>query len=248
MVTHLKQYNDTPQRGFGISLKKIFFPALLWVLFQPFFIHAQGSLSTLTDSLIAGLPSMKEDTNKVNQLLDISFYLASNKPEQCIQYGQKAAKLSEKISFPLGLAGAYRNIGLGYSTQSEFIVALEYFFKALRIYEKQNFQSGIAKVYLSIGQNYSNTEDYLNAEKYLLLALKKFELLAMKNGMAKTHNNLGVLYTRLKRTNDALEQYQKAILIREAMGDILGNESTISNMANIYLDAKDYEKALELFF
>ncbi len=221
----------------------------LVVFFLPFLnARAQNSVNALTDSLIASIPGHKEDTFKVNLLLDISFYLASNNPDQAIEYGQQATQLSKKLSFQPGLAGAYRNIGLGYSTKSEFITALNYFLKALKIYEKINNQGGIAKVTLSIGQNYSNTQDFVNAEKYLLLALKKFELLGIKNGSAKTRNNLGVLYTKLKRIDEALQQFQQAIAIREELGDIRGNESTISNMANIYMDRKEYERSLDLYF
>lgn len=211
------------------------------------FTMAQNSGSAKTDSLIQSLPNHKEDSNKVNLLLDISFYLYGNNPEKALEYANLAAGLSEKIGFQYGLAGAYRNIGLAYSTRSEFNTALEYYFKALRIYEKLRYQTGIAKVNLSIGQNYSQQQDYVNAEKYLLATLTAFEKIGMKNAIAKTHNNLGVLYTRQKKLDKAVFHYEKAIEIRSSYGDIAGNESTISNLANIFFEKENYEEALKLF-
>src|SRR4030095_2553989 len=76
---------------------------------------AQKSGQERLDSLLAEIPSAKEDTGKVNLLVDLSFTYNSIDPDQGINYGKEALDLAEKLKWKKGIADANRTIGVNYS-------------------------------------------------------------------------------------------------------------------------------------
>lgn len=209
--------------------------------------QAQKTGPALVDSLVKRLSWVKEDTNKVILLLDISFYAAKLNPKKTIHYGNQALALSKKLEYPSGEAGANRNIGMGYGAQSLYVRALQYYFKSLRSYEELDDQMGIAKVKLSIGLVYTDQKDYENALKYLKSALKDFQELDLQGPVAKTLNNIGNVYAKQNQSRKAMDYYQQALSINEASGNIPDGESNISNIAACAYELLDYDKAIEYY-
>lgn len=228
----------------------LIFTALVWFNFSVF---GQKQGQDLIDSLETRLPKAKEDTNKVNLLLDLSFEYARIAPEKTIYFGKKALMLSQKLQFDKGAAGANRNIGMGYGAQSLYPVALDYYFKALKTFEELDDITGIGKVELSIGLIYSEMGDQDKALHYYLNALKQFEKIDHRPAIAKTLNNIGVVYTKKKQYKKALSIYQRSLLMKQEEGDVSGLESNISNMASVNFEMGEldtslayYQKAIEL--
>jgi adenylate cyclase len=209
--------------------------------------QAQKTGPALVDSLVKRLSWVKEDTNKVILLLDISFYAAKLNPKKTIHYGNQALALSKKLEYPSGEAGANRNIGMGYGAQSLYVRALQYYFKSLRSYEELDDQMGMAKVKLSIGLVHTDQKDYENALKYLKSALKDFEELDLQGPVAKTLNNIGNVYAKQNQSRKAMDYYQQALSINEASGNIADGESNISNIAACAYELLDYDKAIEYY-
>lgn len=206
--------------------------------------QAQKTGPALVDSLVKRLSWVKEDTNKVILLLDISFYAAKLNPKKTIHYGNQALMLSKKLEYPSGEAGANRNIGMGYGAQSLYVKALQYYYTSLRKYEALDDQMGMAKVKLSIGLVYTDQKDYENALKYLKGALKGFQQLDMPGPVSKTLNNIGNVYAKQNQSRKAMDYYQQALEINEASGNITDGESNISNIAACAYELLDYDNAI----
>jgi len=231
------------------------FPALKYfkiglVLFRLFIgqeAKAESEINSLKDSLISELKSGKEDTNKVNLLLDLSFYSVSNNPDSCIIFGKQAEQLSRKLNFKNGTAGANRNIGLGYAAKSLFPMALHHYLIALKVYEQTNNKVGMAKVMLSVGGVYSTIKNFDESKIYLTKSLLLFKELDNKIAVSKVLNNLGILHNRLLEYNTALDYYQQSLEIKAALKDSAGMESNLSNIASCYMSLKKYGKALNSF-
>jgi len=221
--------------------KSLIFTALVCFAL-PAFGQKQGQ--QLIDSLVKRLSWVKEDTNKVILLLDISFYAAKVNPKKTIYYGTQALRLSKKLEYPTGEAGANRNIGMGYGAQSLYVKALQYYYTSLRKYEALNDQMGIAKVKLSIGLVYTDQKDYENALKYLKGALTGFQQLNMPGPVAKTLNNIGNVYAKQNQSRKAMDYYQQALEINEDSGNITDGESNISNIAACAYELLDYDMAI----
>lgn len=77
----------------------------------------------IVDSLINILPTLSEDTAKVNALIELCTVVIGAEPERAIQLASDARDLSEKINFQKGFATALKYIGLGYSSQNMYYEA-----------------------------------------------------------------------------------------------------------------------------
>ena len=93
-----------------------------------------------TDSLLNILPTLKEDTNKVNTLILLSRDFLDSSPSKSDQYGNEAKELAEKINFPVGLGYALKNIGLNNYRQGKYIEALGLWEQSLKVFEKADFK------------------------------------------------------------------------------------------------------------
>ena len=79
-----------------------------------FFAFADSGIAQneKADSLKAVIPSLQEDTTKVDALLDLSSNLFRTHPDTAIIYAEQAKDLAEKLDYHEGLGYALKNIGL----------------------------------------------------------------------------------------------------------------------------------------
>jgi tetratricopeptide (TPR) repeat protein len=94
-------------------------------------MHAQNAK---IDSLLSVLKTAKEDTNKVNNLNNISGqYLKISDYIQGKKYCDYALSLARKINYEKGEANAHYNIGIMYLHQDKYPEALQAFNASLKI-------------------------------------------------------------------------------------------------------------------
>ncbi|MBM2813594.1 MAG: family 3 adenylate cyclase [Ignavibacteria bacterium] len=98
---------------------------IVFSLNQQIFSQRQGQAKI--DSLLSVLPKAKEDTNKVNLLIQLSNNKSDAKPDEAIKYAQTAIDLASKLNFERGLAYSLKSFGLAYYVHGKYIEALNYF-------------------------------------------------------------------------------------------------------------------------
>ncbi len=201
-----------------------------------------------TDSLLKELPKMKEDTNGVNLLNNISFEYRKINPDEGIKYGKHGLNLSEKIRWELGKAKSYRSLGINYYRKSELPKALIYHKKALSINKKLKNKSGIVNNFENIGIIYQSQSDYPKALENYYKAMKINEEIGNKNRIANSLGNIGSIYFRQSNNPKALEYFKKALKIAEESGsknviaNILGNIGLVYTFQTVYPKALEYLK------
>ena len=158
------------------------------------------------DSLQNILKTAKEDTNKVNLLIQMS--------EECdetklLKYAEPAFHLAEKLNYKKGIAIACNNIGFVYDLHGEVSKALEYYYKSLKIEEEIADKEGIAYSLINIGHVYEVQGDTRNALDCNKKSLKIFEEIKNKEGIASALNNIGAFYDEIGNYPNALDCYNK---------------------------------------
>ncbi len=108
---------------------------LLLVLF-PLSIFAQKQGQPLLDSLQKELPKLKDDTNKVKSLYNISLNYKGINEENGISYGEQGIELATKLNWKKGIALCNFIVGLHYQNKNDLMHALEYYKKASKIAEE----------------------------------------------------------------------------------------------------------------
>ncbi len=144
---------------------------LLLVLF-PFSIFAQKQGQPLIDSLQKELPKLKDDTNKVKFIYNISLNYKGINEENGISYGEQGVELATKLNWKKGIALCDFITGLHYQNKNDLMHALEYYKKAYKIAEEEQLLQ-FKGIYLGyIGEAYYDLY-FDNSDEFVSDIMKK---------------------------------------------------------------------------
>src|SRR5690554_2564721 len=206
------------------------------------------------DSLKKLLETSKNDIEKSQILNQISDLYKTHNPVLMMDFANQALEISQKIKNKNEEANAFLNLGNSQIISGNYPMALEYFVNAKNIFEElksepennQKNQDGLARVYGSIGIVFSEQSNYSKALEYHLKALRLYQNSADSLRLSRVYNNIGIVYKARKEEFKALEYFMKAKELQEQIQDkTIG--ITTTNIANIYLDQKNYPKAIEFY-
>jgi tetratricopeptide (TPR) repeat protein len=225
-------------------MKKISNCILLLLLIN---IAGAFSQSAGLDSLSSLIRSDKQDSNKVKHLNTLGWAIMYSNPDTAIILSSEALTISEKISWPKGIANSYGQLA-GYNyLKGDFTKALEYYFKTMAIDEKIGNKMGVASDLASIGLVYSNLKNYDKALHYFFEAMDKMKDLGSPELIASNFNNIAGAYSAKGEYLKSLEYYKKAYEIAERLKNKNGLALTSGNIGNEYKNLNDYNSALEYY-
>ncbi len=200
------------------------------------------------DSLITSLASRGEDTLKVNTLLLISKYYQASDPVVAIRYSAIAIKLAEKIGYKKGLAFAFKNAGLAYYTQGNYLETLNSWQKSAKIFESIGDKAGVANMLNNEGAVYFNQGDDAKSLDLYLKALKIAEEINDTLRIVTSLINVGAVYSNKKATYDkALIYYLKALPLCIKINDNYSIGTTTVNLGELYFTMGNDTAALNYF-
>jgi tetratricopeptide (TPR) repeat protein len=140
-------------------------------------------------------------------------------------------------------------MGIVYSRLEDWRRAFEYFNRSLSLREATGDEAGLAITLTNIGMAYNTSGAPHDPEPYHRQALAIYEELGDRAGQAIALNNIGAVYYRSgcqwqreeaegeaghEWWEQALDYLQRALALREAIGDRVGSATTLYNMAHVY--------------
>jgi tetratricopeptide (TPR) repeat protein/serine phosphatase RsbU (regulator of sigma subunit) len=194
--------------------------------------------------MIGKVNNMKDDTVKVNVLIDICDSIYNHKPSETIEYALKALEISEKNDFTKGAAYAYKYIGMGYYQQSDYVKAIEYFQFSLDIFESIRYQKGISNMLNSLGVIYNYQRMDAKALEMYLKSLRIAEAINDPLRYVTALTNVGYLYSKMALVDKAKEYYDKALVIAEENGLMQAIGTLTVNLGDLYFDKGENKEAL----
>jgi two-component system sensor histidine kinase UhpB len=200
------------------------------------------------DSLLNILKTAREDTGKVNTLIDLSRELRSSNPDTSIILATQALSLSQKGTGKKHIADCYHEIALANGVKGNYRFSMENNFKALSVREQLADKSGIAKSLGSIGSDYCDQGDYSKALDYSFKGLKMDEELGDKSEIAGSLFRIGNVYLAEADYPKAQDYYFKALKIIEELGNKNGIAMVFINIGLVYNKQNNYPKALDYYF
>jgi two-component system NtrC family sensor kinase len=117
----------------------------------------------------------KEDTTRVNRLLQICSYATYNEPDSGIYYANNALRLSQKLGYTYGVATAYAWLQQGYWVLGDYFPSMQYALKAMSLYRHMKRAVDVSEMGSAIGDIYRGMGDYKQALHYYLDARKMYE-------------------------------------------------------------------------
>ncbi len=243
---------------------------IIYILLLPsFYLYQQVS----TDSILKKLQFLDKkkeisisDTSVINALNDVTrYFLRKGDYDTGLVYAHKAVDLSEKILtlkqgkndffIKKNYAVAVRNIALYYHNTGNYPKALETYFKSLRIREEIRDMHGIAESYNTIGALYNSMNDPKKSLEFHLKSLAIRKEIDKENpndkinkrGLGSSYNNIGINYNNQAKYQEALEQFQLSIKMKQEGGDEAGIANTYVNIGSCYISLSKYDEAVNYF-
>jgi len=200
------------------------------------------------DSLQKVLQTAKHDTDKINTLNSLAWFLQHSEPAKGIDYAERALKLAEQIDFKSGMANACHALGSIKANVGDYDQALAFFAKDLSITTKLSDKKGMSTSLNSIGTVHAQRGDYDKALEFYFKALAIKEELGDKKGMASGYGNVGNIHLLKGDHDKALTFYLKDLALFEEMGNKKGMADSYNNIGLVYAYKRNFPKALEFYF
>ncbi|MGZ3865015.1 MAG: tetratricopeptide repeat protein [Bacteroidia bacterium] len=223
-----------------------------------FVVHLHGTAqSKYIDSLRLLLKNAKHDTVRADIYLTWGEQIYLDQPDSAVILWQKVQQISEREakknpsntrlhnSYLELLSSALNNIATVYENRGDIIKSLDYHHRSLKISEEVKDTAGIANSFNNMGVLYYYQNDLVRALEYFTKSLNIRERIGDKAGIAYCLNNLGEIYIsqadqksgkdeKVRLVKKALENYKKALKIREQINDKPGIAQSLNSIAGAY--------------
>lgn len=218
---------------------------LLLAVLGSLLIHAQEPLNK--DSLLRLLPAAKEDTNKVQLLIQIGQQVENNEPKAAKWYYKTAGELSKKINYPIGI--------IKYITNYTYVLNVEGLYDSSLILNKQsvtiakqiNDSPYIAKTLFNTGTSYRLKEEYENAVQYYQEGKVYFDKIGTPATQAQGNDILQLLYYELHQYDKGITYGEAAVAGLRTLNDPAWLVTALNNLGLNYSSARQLDKALKCF-
>lgn len=229
-------------RGYDMLFFKIFI-LLSFVCITP--VPAQDI--HLIDSLGRLIQSAKEDTAKVNRMIDLAWELGESDPSRARQLLHAAVDLSTKLHFRKGEGEAYNAMGVVENLHGNYPFARDYYEKALAIRKSLKDRKGVASIYTNIGNALEAEGDQVGALQNYLEALRLAQELRDTQRMARTYYNISLVHENMANYTEALDYIYKYLELTEKTGDKEAIARAYNAIGNIKYGLDRYDEALESY-
>lgn len=173
-------------------MKRIIFLVAFHLLCLQSFSQKKGQ--ELLDSMIEELPRAKDDTNKVNLLVQISRLYTTINPKEGFQYAEPGMKLASKLGWKKGIANLDNNLGLLTGDTGNNTIAREYFEKSFEINKLLDAKPAMIANLNNIGRSYQRETNFPKASEYYFKAMTIAEESGNEEQAALVGTNLTALY------------------------------------------------------
>lgn len=203
---------------------------------------------TKRSDLVRMLAEAKDDTVKVNILLELSRKTYTPSTAEALRYSQQAIHLSQELNYSKGLALAYKNAGLSQYANGNFAEAINYWQLARKAYDDFGDKAGAANILSNMGAVYYNFGEDTKALDLYFQAQTVAGEIGDSLRIVTTMINIGTIYLKKPVTvRKAIDIYLAALPIAEAIHDKDAIGTTAVNLGEAYFKDKDYPSALKYY-
>ena len=221
---------------------------ILLLLFSCVQLFAQKKGQAKIDSMLLVLPTLKEDSSKVNLIVMISRqYYYSSKLNEGIACVKEGLLLAEKINWEKGIANCYTMLGNLVGDTGNIVQARVYFEKSLKISRKIDSKQDIIHNLNNIGRGYQFESDFSNAVNYFFDALKVAEEIKSNEKIALVGTNLTATYIMQKNYSKAEEYAKMTLQNAEIAKAPYHTANALQHLGIIYFEKADTARAVEYF-
>ena len=207
-----------------------------------------GKPEVSKDSLIHCLEKAKNDSNKVNLLLQLFFIIKNNNPTEALQFAQQAVALGEELNFKV--IKCYDELGWTYKELSNYEKALEIYYKAEAIaktYQSPIKEISLARINTGLASVYGRLKNYDLAINKIKNSIKFYSILNDKSCLASNYLNFGNYCYYKSNYSAALTNYKISEDYLNQIHDSVRLPICYNSIGSILFQIKNYQSALEYY-
>ncbi len=187
------------------------------------------------------LSKCQDDLTRLKLTIDLAKAYNKNNILKSIANYKSAIEIANKIRDNSSLLFCYEQLGTIYLYHANYPLSLENFFQALIISFQIKDNREISEFLNSIGTIYNRLKDSKKALHFFMES-KKYD-----RNNRRPYTNIGLLNSTLGNYKIALEYLNKAFKMASESNDVKGKGVVLTNIAEIYSDQKNYNKAMDLY-
>lgn len=186
------------------------------------------------DSLRNILKTEKQDTNTVQALYKLCYFLRDDSSLIALSYGKKALELAIKINYKKGIAASYNNLGTVYSNMGEQEKAIKYYLKSYELKKLLNDYNSLANTLTNIGVIYKRDLNYNQALYYFNLAESYANKINSPEFIGKLNYNIANLYYDINNNDSALKLLKLLRINNKLINDTLFQIDILNSISSVY--------------
>jgi len=206
-------------------------------------VHGQ----TKTDSLERALKNAKNDTSKINLLVQLSDIYIETDNKKALEYALKAEETNKNRGNDKYKALAFKQIALCYLELFKNDEALINIEKAITIFNQIKDETGLVDSYNLKGSIFGSKTEYSKAVEIYNLAIVLATKLDYKSGLSQSYISLGLTYYDIDNLDKAFENMKKSLEIDSLINNKVGIARAYNNLGLLYDQKGDYQKSLECY-
>jgi tetratricopeptide (TPR) repeat protein len=216
------------------------------------FLDAEGETENAITNLEVAL-QIAENSSNYKEMARVAnslaaLYLMVGDLEVSTAIYKKALECAEKTEDNTEIAKISMNLAGNYSFNGDYNNAIKYGLYALKIKETTNNWVRICYHYMAMSNIFKETGNLEKRKQYVQRAykMKDVEGCASVSDIAKIYNGLGGIAEHQFKHEEALAYYDTLKVFSEETGFTQGIGTALTNSSLIYIELKEYEKALEM--
>ncbi|MFK7907263.1 MAG: tetratricopeptide repeat protein [Chitinophagales bacterium] len=201
-------------------------------------------MATEATRLQAEAPTSAHNNKQLNKLLQLAEWYATIQPQKAVLQAEEALKIAIQKKDKASECKLVYLLGVMYSNQGRFEIAIDYFHKAIEISEENANTTILAKAFNAIGNLHKLKRDYKTGLEHYFNALE----CDVKSFNAIVYNNIAEVYAFLDKYDEAIEYLQKEEkMIQTQSEPKLWVNCLMNTGRNHYLQG-NYQEAIGYFY
>jgi adenylate cyclase len=223
------------------GVKKSLLQICFWLCCCPMLSWGQHSAA---DSLQQLLRTAKQDTDKVNWLVDLAWEINVEEPARAARLLNEAAALAKQIGYAKGEAAALSGLGTVADIEQRYDLALKYHQEALAMRQKLGDKRLMAASLNNIGNVLESKGKIYDAIDYYHKNLQILKEINDTLRLARAEVNIGGAYESVGIYITANEHIQEARYLFDALGDKESLAKVNNQLGHIWFENEKYDQAL----
>ena len=216
------------------------------VIFGLFFIQSANCQDQFS-KMESRLPSMPDDTAKVNLLLKLGEHYCSKENDKALMFLQEAYSIATELGYDVGAGKILTWQGRVYYYKSKFNLSNKYLDKAKKILETSNDAEALSFCYLAKAMSLGIIGDYNNAIEMHKKSIALAQETGNKKRLASGYLGIGSLLLNRQEPDKALNYFKEALAVNKQLNYKVGMANSYSSIAYYFNSVGIPDSALYYF-